>query len=222
MHLRPSEIAFEREYRERRRAGAEGLYDSYDSDIAHLGKLLQSEHAPKGGRALEIGCGAGNLTLWLAARDFSAAGIDSAPSAIAWARERAAQAGVQADFKVGDAARLRDFFAEPFDLIVDGACFHFILGDDRGLFLRQVYGLLGPSGLFVLESLCSVGEGAPRAALEETRVGGRAAVRHIGTVESLVGEVRAAGFYVAHLEVTFYRDAPTRGDLTLLAVRPPG
>ena len=218
--MKPNDLAFEREYREQRSAGAEGLYSSYDSDIAHLSQILQSDCAPKAGRALEVGCGAGNLTLWLAAQGFSAAGIDSAPSAVAWARERAVEAGIQADFKVGDAVHLGEYFTEPFDLIIDGACYHFILDDDRSRFLQHVYDLLNPSGLFVVESLCSVGDGVSPTR-EETRVGGQVAVRHIGTVNSLVQEVRAAGFYVTYLDVMFYRDAPTRGDLSLLAVKPP-
>ncbi|CAL9550243.1 hypothetical protein SUDANB70_04450 [Streptomyces sp. enrichment culture] len=46
-----------------------------------------------GGRALELGCGPGRNALYLAAHGYDVDAVDLSPAALAWARERAAEAG---------------------------------------------------------------------------------------------------------------------------------
>src|SRR3990172_6449211 len=61
---------------------------------------------PKGGRAIDIGCGTGTNVVYLAQQGFSVLGIDASRRAIAQARRRTQQAGVSADLRIGDVARL--------------------------------------------------------------------------------------------------------------------
>ena len=54
------------------------------------------------GRALELGCGTGTNTVWLAQHGFDCTGVDLSPRAIARARQRADEAGVQVNFLEAD------------------------------------------------------------------------------------------------------------------------
>jgi SAM-dependent methyltransferase len=68
------------------------------------------------GRALDVGCGAGQLVVELARRGLDTAGVDIAEGMIAAARRRAADAGVEADLRVGTVERL-PFADEEFALV---------------------------------------------------------------------------------------------------------
>src|SRR4051812_1209788 len=53
-------------------------------------------------RALELGCGTGTNSVWLAQQGFEVTGVDVAPLAIDRAKERASAAGVTVRFVVAD------------------------------------------------------------------------------------------------------------------------
>jgi SAM-dependent methyltransferase len=74
-------------------------------------------------RALEIGCGTGTNSVWLAEQGFDMTGIDVAPLAIEQAQKRAQAAGVQARFAVADALQMPDL-GEPFAFFFDRGCYH--------------------------------------------------------------------------------------------------
>jgi len=50
-----------------------------------ISQALSQGHVSRGGRLLEMGCGAGNLTVWLAGQGFEVCGVDISPTAISWA-----------------------------------------------------------------------------------------------------------------------------------------
>ncbi len=54
------------------------------------------------GTALDLGCGAGQNSIWLAERGWSVTGADLSPSAIDLARQAATEAGISATFVVAD------------------------------------------------------------------------------------------------------------------------
>ena len=56
------------------------------------------------GRALDLGCGSGADAVYLAGHGWQAVGIDFAPEAIAAAKKKAEDAGVDATFVLGDAS----------------------------------------------------------------------------------------------------------------------
>lgn len=73
--------------------------------------------------ALEIGCGTGNNSLWLAQQGFEVTGIDVAPLAVERAQERARAAGVRAHFLAGDVLHLPDLKGA-FEFFFDRGCYH--------------------------------------------------------------------------------------------------
>ncbi len=67
-------------------------------------------------RILDIGCGTGRHDIELAKRGYQVTGADLSEGMLARAREKAAEAGVSIDFRMGD-ARCLDFKNE-FDLVI--------------------------------------------------------------------------------------------------------
>lgn len=99
------------------------------------------------GRALDLGCGPGRNALHLAARGFEVDAVDLSPTAIAWAGERARDAGADVRFHCGDAFALAGGeLAGPYDLIYDSGCFHHLPPHRRISYLDLLGRLLAPGG----------------------------------------------------------------------------
>jgi SAM-dependent methyltransferase len=112
------------------------------------------------GAALEIGCGTGTNSVWLAEQGFPVLGLDVSPLAVAAARAKLVSRQVACRFEV------RDFLAEPvtggpFVLAFDRGCWHsFDEPAERARFAARVAELLAPGGLWL--SLIGSTEGPPR------------------------------------------------------------
>ena len=106
---------------------------------------LASSRPP--GRALDLGCGTGSDTLYLASRGWDAIGVDFVPRAIATARSRAAAARSAAAFVVGDVTRLEAAGIDgDFDLVTDTGCYHGIPADRRDAYAAGIAAVTRPGG----------------------------------------------------------------------------
>lgn len=76
-------------------------------------------------RALELGCGTGTNSVWLAQQGFDVTGVDVAPLAIEQAEKRAQTAGVQVQYIVSDLFQLSKV-GEPYEFFFDRGCYHTI------------------------------------------------------------------------------------------------
>ena len=103
-------------------------------------------------KAVDLGCGAGNYSVWLAGRGFDVTGIDFSPQAIAHANELAARKGVLCRFVAADLLGDLKEYHEVFDLAYDWELLHHIFPDDRPGYIMNVHGLLRPGGVYL--SLC--------------------------------------------------------------------
>src|SRR4030042_2073743 len=81
---------YNKRYRERKEKGCPGWADekSYEKKQAAIEKVLKIHPFPKNAKFLELGCGNGNITLFLGEKGFRAYGIDIVPEAISWAEEK--------------------------------------------------------------------------------------------------------------------------------------
>ncbi len=102
-------------------------------------------------RALDICCGIGTQSIYLASQGFQVTGIDISPQAIEYAREKARAAEVKADFLVGDSTDLK-FPSSSFDFVFDRGCFHHIPQENRSDYIQGVHRVLTPHGR--LQLLC--------------------------------------------------------------------
>jgi SAM-dependent methyltransferase len=94
--------------------------------------------------ALDIGCGRGNYTVWLAAQGFRMTGIDISPAAIALAGQLAREKGVECLFVEGDVTEDVARHEGAFDLGYDWEVLHHVFPKRRQAYVSNVYRMLRP------------------------------------------------------------------------------
>jgi len=100
-------------------------------------------------KVLDIGCGTGDNSIWLAQKGFQVIGIDTSEIALEQAKGKASKANVECDF------RLVDFLSNkiegaPFGFVFDRGCFHsFSSENDRRRFAQNVATHLEKAGLWL-------------------------------------------------------------------------
>jgi ubiquinone/menaquinone biosynthesis C-methylase UbiE len=195
-------------YKRYKAAGAVG-WDQTDAAYrereAALATVLANGHAPAGGKLLELGCGAGNMSIWLAKRGYQVAGIDIAPTAVDWAIANAAAAGVIIRFERGDVCTLESFPDGGFDCVLDGHCLHCIIGPDRPRMLAAAHRVLKPGGYFLIDTMCGPNVDASffkgYDPITRCTIIGDLATRYLGLPEVILAEVEHAGFTILHTQI---------------------
>lgn len=114
-------------------------------------ELLDFIQNHKPGRAIDIGCGTGTNVITLANAGWKVTGVDFAPRAIKLAKQKAHEAGIQAELLVRDATKLQGIIG-PFDLAFDLGCFHGIPQKGRAEYLEQLHRVLAPGGFWLMYS----------------------------------------------------------------------
>ena len=100
-------------------------------------------------KALDIGCGTGDNSIWLAQQGFEVTGTDVADLALTKAKEKASQADLTCAFLLVDFLKAK-IEGGPFGFIFDRGCFHsFSSENDRNRFARNVAGHLEEAGLWL-------------------------------------------------------------------------
>lgn len=82
------------------------------------------------GRTLDVGCGVGTHACYLASEGYETVGVDIASRAVERAERRAAERGVDVEFRVGDALALGASLGS-FETVVDVGVFHAFDAIDR-------------------------------------------------------------------------------------------
>ncbi len=111
-------------------------------------ELIEGGRIPPG-RALDVGCGTGTNSIYLAKHGFDVVGIDVAALAVRKARRKAKKTGAAVQFIAGNVLTLGAEFGE-FDLALDIGCLHSLLPSDRRAYGETVRRLLRPGSSYVL------------------------------------------------------------------------
>lgn len=123
---------------------AEG-YPPFVETIARLFEDEERGRGPPYGRALDVGTGSGIWGIELAKRGWHVTGIDVVKNALARARERVEEAGVEVDLIHGDVTDLRGAgIDDDYQLILDTGTFHGLNQGQREAMGREVDAIAAP------------------------------------------------------------------------------
>ena len=129
-------------------------YSICPPDKRFLEDVLIQSWAPKKTRAIELGCGTGTISRWLAKKGFNVTGVDISKTAIQMAK--AQSKGLKIKYINNDFCQIDTKSLGKYDLCVDGQFLHCITDKkDRKTVLRKIRQILNPGGIFVVMSMCS-------------------------------------------------------------------
>jgi ubiquinone/menaquinone biosynthesis C-methylase UbiE len=128
-----------------------GQYDHWD--YAHPSQELVAAVASlgirRGATALDLGCGAGRETIFLARAGLLATGADASAPALEIARSRAREEGVPVRWVRADVLDL-PLPRASVDFANDRGCFHHVAQEDRARYAAEVARVLRPGGTLLL------------------------------------------------------------------------
>jgi len=107
---------------------------------------------------LDLGCGTGKHTNYLAELGAHATGIDISSRAIAIARNRALKKGYIVDYHVANIGASLTFIDNSFGLMLDVMCSNSLNEDERMIYLEETFRLLSPDGHFFVRILAKDGD----------------------------------------------------------------
>jgi len=137
-------------------------------------------------RTIDLGCGTGANVVYLAKQGFESHGVDFSEVAIAKARRRAEEAGVEANLVVGDlTAPSIDGIEGPYDVLLDFGTLDDLRGEAREKMAATITRLSRPGSKYLEYCFYGVTEELPRFSFR-----GTSRLSHIapGELDELFGE----------------------------------
>lgn len=123
--------------------------------------LVYNQTIKPGSKILEIGCGLGAESTFLAVRGMNMTSVDISQDAVNTAKKIADAYQVNVNWKVGDILQM-DLPEQGFDVITDQGCFHHLTNEERPVYLKQVMKFLKPGGMFILRCFSDKISGGPQ------------------------------------------------------------
>jgi 2-polyprenyl-3-methyl-5-hydroxy-6-metoxy-1,4-benzoquinol methylase len=105
------------------------------------------------GKALDVGCGTGDTSIYLSQHGWNVTAIDFVRLAIDRARAKTAAAGVNVRYVRGDVTQLSSLGAgSGFQLAVDNGCLHGLSDAQRDAYVRELSAAVAPGGRLILSA----------------------------------------------------------------------
>ena len=118
---------------------------------ARLRAAVEGPTALRPRRALDIGCGTGDTSIYLARHGWEVTAVDFVEAALRKARAKAEAAGARITWVRGDVTDLRAAGVRgEFQLIVDNGCLHGLSDEGRDAYVREMTEVAAPDGVIVL------------------------------------------------------------------------
>jgi SAM-dependent methyltransferase len=116
-----------------------------------LTDLIEGDGALAPGTALDLGCGTGDTSIYLAKHGWQVTGVDFVASAVDKARAKAEADKVAVNFAMADVTRLSsEGVGSNFGLIVDNGCLHGMSAEARDAYVREVTAVAAPDARLLL------------------------------------------------------------------------
>lgn len=129
---------------------------SWDTDQVppELSEMFQPGRMPAG-PTLDLGCGTGTNTIFMAGQGRQAIGVDFVPQAITRAKAKSQQAGVaeKARFITADVTRLKELNLPQCAFALDMGCFHGLNPEGQLNYVQGLADILLPGGRYLLYAL---------------------------------------------------------------------
>lgn len=170
-----------------------------DANDFHYGPLLDGERQLQllpplkaGMTALELGCGEGQNSRWLARRGLHCVAVDISEGQLAYARKDAEEEGLSIDFRVGTIEAF-DPAGATFDLITSSHAFEFVANPFEQV--KRIATWLKPGGTLMISTVHPVYNGEWVAADEEdgSETWGRLLVNYFSPVDDVREQPSGAG-----------------------------
>ena len=105
-------------------------------------------------QVLDIGCGTGPVSCFLAQQGYSVDGFDISRTAIEIARTKADDLGLNIHYSVDDICNISITGSDIYDIVIDTHCMHCITYDpDRHAALANVFRVLKKGGYYIVETM---------------------------------------------------------------------
>lgn len=127
--------------------------------------------------ALELGCGTGDCSIYLAQHGWRVTAVDFVSKPLDKARAKADTAGVSVNFVEADVTQLsRAGIGDGYPLIVDNGCLHNMSDNDRDAYVREVSAVAAPDARLLVVAFVPGGRvgvrGVDSAEMERRFTGG--------------------------------------------------
>ena len=136
-------------------------WDGHPQSVTLRGLIEGSDAVPPGS-VLDVGCGTGDSSMYLAQHGWHVTGVDFTPKALGKARAKAGAARAAVDFVHADVTHLRESgIGGPFQLIVDNGCFHGMSDGDRGRYVHEITAAAAPGARLFMVAFKPTGPFGP-------------------------------------------------------------
>lgn len=133
--------------------------DGPNADTLRFLKFLKKEqkYRVEDKNILDLGCGTGRNSNYLAEKGNKVIGIEIAKTALEIAKSRAKEAGVEVDYRLGDIGAPYDIEDESIDIILDVTSSNSLDEVGRHVYLKEVSRVLKSGGYVFVRALCKDG-----------------------------------------------------------------
>ena len=100
-------------------------------------------------KTIDLGCGTGNYSIYLASLGFEVTGIDISTTAIEIAKKNAKKKGIKSNFLEANVIGNLNEVKDKFDFALDWEMLHHIFPEQRQRYVKNVYKILNPKGKFL-------------------------------------------------------------------------
>jgi SAM-dependent methyltransferase len=146
------------------RLGLNPALNAADVADRRLVELVEGPQPLPPGRALDLGCGGGRNTLYLARHGWDVVGIDLSRPGIDKARSRAVGDAASARFIEGDVTKLDELgIGDNYQLINDSGCYYLLSDAQRNAYADNVNRVAAPDALLLMSGFTKL----PGAGIKE-------------------------------------------------------